>query len=79
MDPKIDKISGCRFYDELPENSQIACKDDFFKDNKPIVGLYYLIHSWHYPVYWLYRVNSNFKYEEHVEPWMGDERVFVKL
>jgi hypothetical protein len=76
--PKIDEASGMRYYDSLPSNTRKATKDDFFKGEDPIIGLYYLIHSYHYPMFQIFRVNFNFVYEENVEPWMADGRVYVR-
>ncbi len=81
---------GFKYYDSLPINFVLAQAEDFFTkvavyddDNEfvtnriyPKVGHAFLIHSFHYPVYWAYRLKKDFDITK-LDPWFKENRVFI--
>ena len=77
MEAIKDKVTGTLYYESKPENCREASREDFFDKGILRLGMPYLIYSYHYEQYQVYRVNQNFKFELNVGPWMKDGRVFV--
>jgi hypothetical protein len=62
---------------KLSSELKIAKKEDFYKDNKPKIGMKYFVYSYHNDKELEERIVYDFFEIEKLEPWLSDDRVFV--
>lgn len=73
MEAKQDD-TGFWYYPAAPEDFRRATIFDF---KRKIIGMPYLIHSFHYDIFECHRVNNNFKIDNIIE-WLNQGRIYVK-
>ncbi len=60
----------------IPQTLRVAQKDDFYKKNKPNIGLPFYVYPFHHERLEEYIVKDNFNLEKWL-PWLNEGRIYV--
>ena len=68
---------GIWIYPILPPGLRVAKREDFFVNGNILIGLSFIIHSFHDNEYEAHIVKPGFEIEK-IDPWLQEGRIYVK-
>lgn len=69
-------IHGFEYFDELPKTTRLATMDDFHKDGRLKVGMYFIVHQYSDGKYGLYEVHKTLT-GKRLKPFIDHGRIFI--